>query len=150
MYQGEGKADGLMDYFCGSPSCLLVDTGNSGSGQICIYVKVPTHQEGFVVGQNGAGIKHIQDITNTLIVTPFHGQEPCFLVFGRGEDVERAKKEIESCIAAKIGVCHNSDSKSDTLSPLVESGIMSLSSSISCKKQRIWPLSYSNVMATLL
>ena len=80
-------------------------------------------------------------MTNTLIVTPFQGQEPCFSMFGRGEDVERAKKEIESCIAAKTAVCHNSDSKSDTLSSLVESGIMSLSSSISCKKQRFSPRS---------
>ena len=119
-----------------APSCLLADTGNSDLGQVCIYVKVPTHLVGFVVGQKGERIKHIQDITNTLIVTPFHDQEPCFSVFGRQEDMEGAKKKMESCIAAKTGVCHNSDSKSDTLSPLVESGIMSLSSSISCKKQR--------------
>lgn len=139
MCQGGGKADGPMDCFCGSPSCLLADTANSGSGHVCIYVKVPTHLVGFVVGQKGARIKHIQDITNTFIVTPFYGQEPYFSVFGRGEDVERAKKEIESCITAKTGVCYNSDSKSDTLSPLVESGIVSFCSSIICKKQRFSP-----------
>lgn len=48
-------------------------------------------------------MKRIQQITHTYIVTPSRDKEPCFEVRGSPENVERAKKEIESYIAMRTG-----------------------------------------------
>ena len=128
------------------PSCLPAGpesagtpNGGGSADQVVIYVKVPYRVVGLVVGPKGATIKRIQQITNTRIVTPSRDKEPCFEVSGRGEDVERVKKEIESYIAMRTGGCHDSDSETDcstsaTMSPSVDSGIVSPSSSISRRK----------------
>lgn len=94
--------------------------------KVAVYVKVPYRVVGLVVGPKGATIKRIQQITNTHIVTPSRDKEPCFEVSGKAEDVERAKKEIESYIAMRTGGCHDSDSESDyIMSPSVDSGVFS-------------------------
>lgn len=94
--------------------------------KVSVLVKVPYRVVGLVVGPKGATIKRIQQITNTHIVTPSRDKEPCFEVSGKPEDVERAKKEIESYIAMRTGGCHDSDSESDyIMSPSVDSGVFS-------------------------
>lgn len=82
--------------------------------KVTVYVKVPYRVVGLVVGPKGATIKRIQQITNTHIVTPSRDKEPCFEVSGKPDEVERAKREIESYIAMRTGGCHNdSDNDSD-------------------------------------
>ena len=92
--------------------------------KVSAFVKVPYRVVGLVVGPKGATIKRIQQITNTHIVTPSRDKEPCFEVSGKAEDVERAKKEIESYIAMRTGGCHDSDNDSDysssVMSPSLE------------------------------
>lgn len=81
--------------------------------KVTVYVKVPYRVVGLVVGPKGATIKKIQQITNTHIVTPSRDKEPCFEVSGKPDEVERAKREIESYIAMRTGGCHDSDNDSD-------------------------------------
>ena len=81
--------------------------------KITVYVKVPYRVVGLVVGPKGATIKRIQQITNTHIVTPSRDKEPCFEVSGKPDEVDRAKREIESYIAMRTGGCHDSDNDSD-------------------------------------
>ena len=81
--------------------------------KVTVYVKVPYRVVGLVVGPKGATIKRIQQITNTHIVTPSRDKEPCFEVSGKPDEVERAKREIESYIAMRTGGCHDSDNDSD-------------------------------------
>lgn len=81
--------------------------------KVTVYVKVPYRVVGLVVGPKGATIKKIQQISNTHIVTPSRDKEPCFEVSGKPEEVERAKREIESHIAMRTGGCHDSDNDSD-------------------------------------
>ena len=78
---------------------------NLGSGQdkVTIHVRVPYRVVGLVVGPKGATVKRIQQITQTYIVTPSRDKEPCFEVKGTPENVERARKEIESYIALRTG-----------------------------------------------
>lgn len=98
--------------------------------KVAAYVKVPYRVVGLVVGPKGATIKRIQQITSTHIVTPSRDKEPCFEVSGKPEDVERAKKEIESYIAMRTGGCHDSDNESEygssiISSPSIDSGVFS-------------------------
>ena len=92
--------------------------------KVTILVRVPYRVVGLVVGQKGATVKRIQQITSTYIVTPSREKEPCFKVTGSPENVERAKKEIESYIALRTGgSLTDSDCDSDysnLLSPLAE------------------------------
>ena len=81
--------------------------------KVTVYVKVPYRVVGLVVGPKGATIKRIQQITNTHIVTPSRDKEPCFEVSGKADEVDRAKREIESYIAMRTGGCHDSDNDSD-------------------------------------
>ncbi len=55
------------------------------------------------MGPKGATIKRIQQTTNTYIVTPGRDKEPVFEIAGLPENVEAAKIEIESHIAARTG-----------------------------------------------
>jgi len=71
--------------------------------QITIQVRVPYRVVGLVVGPKGATIKRIQQTTNTYIVTPGRDKEPVFEIAGLPENVEAAKIEIESHIAARTG-----------------------------------------------
>ncbi|XP_073400008.1 RNA-binding protein MEX3D [Dendrobates tinctorius] len=47
-----------------------------------------------IVGRQGCKIKALRAKTNTYIKTPLRGEEPMFIVTGRKEDVEMAKREI--------------------------------------------------------
>ncbi|KAI1882963.1 hypothetical protein AGOR_G00240290 [Albula goreensis] len=49
-----------------------------------------------IVGRQGCKIKALRAKTNTYIKTPVRGEEPVFIVTGRREDVEMAKREILS------------------------------------------------------
>uniref|UniRef100_H3DCZ5 Mex-3 RNA binding family member D n=1 Tax=Tetraodon nigroviridis TaxID=99883 RepID=H3DCZ5_TETNG len=49
-----------------------------------------------IVGRQGCKIKALRAKTNTYIKTPVRGEEPVFIVTGRKEDVEMAKREIVS------------------------------------------------------
>ncbi|MBN3273597.1 MEX3C ligase, partial [Polyodon spathula] len=49
-----------------------------------------------IVGRQGCKIKALRAKTNTYIKTPVRGEEPMFIVTGRKEDVEMAKREILS------------------------------------------------------
>jgi len=59
---------------------------------------------GLVVGPKGATIKRIQQDTHTYIITPSREREPIFEVTGLPENVEAARKEIETHIANRTGV----------------------------------------------
>nr|KAG5685341.1 hypothetical protein BaRGS_018339 [Batillaria attramentaria] len=50
----------------------------------------------FVDASAGCKIKALRAKTNTYIKTPVRGEEPVFVVTGRREDVQAAKKEIEA------------------------------------------------------
>ena len=64
---------------------------------------MPYRVVGLVVGPKGATIKRIQQTTNTYIVTPGRDKEPVFEIAGLPENVEAARIEIESHIAARTG-----------------------------------------------
>ncbi|XP_066508512.1 RNA-binding protein MEX3B-like [Hoplias malabaricus] len=49
-----------------------------------------------IVGRQGCKIKALRAKTNTYIKTPVRGEDPVFIVTGRREDVEMAKREIIS------------------------------------------------------
>lgn len=72
-------------------------------GQITIQVRVPYRVVGLVVGPKGATIKHIQQETQTYIVTPSREKEPIFEVTGLPDNVETARKQIEAHIALRTG-----------------------------------------------
>lgn len=91
--------------------------------RVTIYVRVPYRVVGLVVGPKGATIKRIQQLTSTYIVTPSRDKEPCFEVTGTPENVERAKREIESYIAMRTGnsvTDSDSDSEFSLLSPSMD------------------------------
>ncbi|XP_030379518.1 RNA-binding protein MEX3B [Scaptodrosophila lebanonensis] len=109
-------------------------TGNSGSftgsmvgrtqsgppslpGQITIQVRVPYRVVGLVVGPKGATIKHIQQETQTYIVTPSREKEPIFEVTGLPENVQTARKQIEAHIALRTGSIstHGSENGTESL-----------------------------------
>ena len=71
--------------------------------QTTIQVRVPYRVVGLVVGPKGATIKRIQQTTNTYIITPGRDKEPVFEIAGLPDNVEAAKIEIESHIAARTG-----------------------------------------------
>jgi len=72
-------------------------------GQITIQVSVPYRVVGLVVGPKGATIKRIQQQTQTYIVTPSREKDPVFEVTGLPENVQQAKREIETHIAFRTG-----------------------------------------------
>ena len=74
-----------------------------GTDKVTIFVRVPYRVVGLVVGPRGSTVKRIQQITRTFIVTPSRDKEPCFEVRGTPENVERARKEIESYIVFRTG-----------------------------------------------
>lgn len=89
----------------------LIYPSNTGNAQqITIQVRVPYRVVGLVVGPKGATIKRIQQNTNTYIVTPGRDKEPVFEIAGLPENVEAAKLEIESHIAARTGQTSDNES----------------------------------------
>jgi rRNA processing protein Krr1/Pno1 len=81
----------------------LIYPSTTNLQQITIQVRVPYRVVGLVVGPKGATIKRIQQTTNTYIITPGRDKEPVFEIAGLPENVEAAKIEIESHIAARTG-----------------------------------------------
>nr|XP_034976903.1 RNA-binding protein MEX3D [Zootoca vivipara] len=60
-------------------------------------VSVPSSEHvAEIVGRQGCKIKALRAKTNTYIKTPVRGEDPVFIVTGRKEDVEMAKREILS------------------------------------------------------
>uniref|UniRef100_A0A8C1HUQ5 Mex-3 RNA binding family member D n=1 Tax=Cyprinus carpio carpio TaxID=630221 RepID=A0A8C1HUQ5_CYPCA len=71
--------------------------GTSRSVNMTECVPVPTSEHvAEIVGRQGCKIKALRAKTNTYIKTPVRGEEPVFIVTGRREDVEMAKREIIS------------------------------------------------------
>uniref|UniRef100_A0A915JZK6 K Homology domain-containing protein n=1 Tax=Romanomermis culicivorax TaxID=13658 RepID=A0A915JZK6_ROMCU len=77
--------------------------GIPAPGHITAYVRVPYKFVGLVVGPKGATIKRIQQQTHTYIVTPSRDKEPVFEVTGLSENVESARREIETHIGSRTG-----------------------------------------------
>ncbi len=84
-------------------SLIYPSSTSTNIQQITIQVRVPYRVVGLVVGPKGATIKRIQQTTNTYIVTPGRDKEPVFEIAGLPENVEAARIEIESHIAARTG-----------------------------------------------
>ena len=84
-----------------------------------------------MVGPRGFTVKRIQMMTRTFIVTPPRDKvkEPCFEVRGTPENVERARKEIESYIMLRTG------SKYEDEDPLDFSGADGLAEQMQHKYQ---------------
>ncbi|KAH8385432.1 hypothetical protein KR009_007713 [Drosophila setifemur] len=97
---------GIVGSVCGS-SGSAVPRMQSGPpcmpGQVTIQVRVPYRVVGLVVGPKGATIKHIQQETQTYIVTPSREKEPIFEVSGLPDNVDTARKQIEAHIALRTG-----------------------------------------------
>ena len=73
------------------------------SGHVTCEVRVPVRSVGLVVGPKGSTVKRIQQLTQTYIVTPSRGTEPVFEVVGSPDNVERARREIESRVQQQRG-----------------------------------------------
>uniref|UniRef100_A0AAY4EVM9 RING-type domain-containing protein n=1 Tax=Denticeps clupeoides TaxID=299321 RepID=A0AAY4EVM9_9TELE len=72
-----------------------VDRKRSVNMTECVPVPSSEHVAE-IVGRQGCKIKALRAKTNTYIKTPVRGEEPVFIVTGRREDVEMAKREIIS------------------------------------------------------
>lgn len=79
--------------------------------QITREVRVPFKVVGLVVGPKGATIKRIQESTHTYIVTPGRDRDPVFEIIGCPENVQKAKKEIESYISLRTKSSFSSSSE---------------------------------------
>ncbi|KAK3098671.1 hypothetical protein FSP39_021819 [Pinctada imbricata] len=77
-----------------------------------------------IVGRQGCKIKALRAKTNTYIKTPVRGEEPVFVVTGRKEDVNAAKREILSAAEhfSQIRASRRNSSVSSTSS--VTNGIL--------------------------
>ncbi|KAG5668693.1 hypothetical protein PVAND_016622 [Polypedilum vanderplanki] len=111
-------------------------------GQVTILVRVPYRVVGLVVGPKGATIKHIQQSTQTYIVTPSRDKEPVFEVTGLPDNVQSARKQIEAHIAIRTGNTQSNDIAQDLLaSPLLSSlyknGLSSLLEHLDLKEQEM-------------
>jgi RNA-binding protein MEX3 len=96
----------------GSNTNLHINNLILPSQQTTIQVRVPYRVVGLVVGPKGATIKRIQQTTNTYIITPGRDKEPVFEIAGLPENVEAARIEIESHIAARTGQASSSGNQS--------------------------------------
>jgi rRNA processing protein Krr1/Pno1 len=96
----------------GSNTNLHINNLILPSQQTTIQVRVPYRVVGLVVGPKGATIKRIQQTTNTYIITPGRDKEPVFEIAGLPENVEAARIEIESHIAARTGQTSSSGNQS--------------------------------------
>ncbi|XP_070074176.1 RNA-binding protein MEX3B isoform X2 [Drosophila takahashii] len=88
-----------------APSSLLLPTAGTvsledrskKSQNMTECVPVPSSEHvAEIVGRQGCKIKALRAKTNTYIKTPVRGEEPVFVVTGRKEDVNKAKREILS------------------------------------------------------
>ncbi|XP_077470559.1 RNA-binding protein MEX3B [Stigmatopora argus] len=76
-------------------SSVLCNRKRSVNMTECVPVPSSEHVAE-IVGRQGCKIKALRAKTNTYIKTPVRGEEPVFIVTGRREDVEMAKREIVS------------------------------------------------------
>ncbi|XP_064184651.1 RNA-binding protein MEX3B isoform X1 [Anguilla rostrata] len=79
----------------GEPNSVLCSRKRSVNMTECVPVPSSEHVAE-IVGRQGCKIKALRAKTNTYIKTPVRGEEPVFIVTGRREDVEMAKREILS------------------------------------------------------
>ncbi|XP_032579982.1 RNA-binding protein MEX3D isoform X3 [Drosophila sechellia] len=86
-------------------NCLLLPNAGAVSSEdrskksqnMTECVPVPSSEHvAEIVGRQGCKIKALRAKTNTYIKTPVRGEEPVFVVTGRKEDVNKAKREILS------------------------------------------------------
>ncbi|CAB1317174.1 unnamed protein product [Coregonus sp. 'balchen'] len=77
----------------GEQSSVLCNRKRSVNMTECVPVPSSEHVAE-IVGRQGCKIKALRAKTNTYIKTPVRGEEPVFIVTGRREDVEMAKREI--------------------------------------------------------
>ncbi|KPU81746.1 uncharacterized protein Dana_GF20555 [Drosophila ananassae] len=76
---------------------VCVDDRSKKSQNMTECVPVPSSEHvAEIVGRQGCKIKALRAKTNTYIKTPVRGEEPVFVVTGRKEDVNKAKREILS------------------------------------------------------
>uniref|UniRef100_A0A9J8BH72 Mex-3 RNA binding family member D n=1 Tax=Cyprinus carpio carpio TaxID=630221 RepID=A0A9J8BH72_CYPCA len=97
-YYGSGGGGGY--HMAGPHSSILAEQSSvlrKRSVNMTECVPVPTSEHvAEIVGRQGCKIKALRAKTNTYIKTPVRGEEPVFIVTGRREDVEMAKREIIS------------------------------------------------------
>lgn len=110
--QNSSSASSNSSTSSGSNTNLHINNLILPSQQTTIQVRVPYRVVGLVVGPKGATIKRIQQTTNTYIVTPGRDKEPVFEIAGLPENVEAARLEIESHIAARTGQTSSSGNQS--------------------------------------
>ncbi|XP_007236681.3 RNA-binding protein MEX3B [Astyanax mexicanus] len=79
----------------GEQGSVLCNRKRSVNMTECVPVPSSEHVAE-IVGRQGCKIKALRAKTNTYIKTPVRGEEPVFIVTGRREDVEMAKREIIS------------------------------------------------------
>uniref|UniRef100_A0A3B4EMD2 RING-type domain-containing protein n=1 Tax=Pygocentrus nattereri TaxID=42514 RepID=A0A3B4EMD2_PYGNA len=79
----------------GEQSSVLCSRKRSVNMTECVPVPSSEHVAE-IVGRQGCKIKALRAKTNTYIKTPVRGEDPVFIVTGRREDVEMAKREIIS------------------------------------------------------
>ncbi|XP_076847474.1 RNA-binding protein MEX3B [Brachyhypopomus gauderio] len=79
----------------GEQSSVLCSRKRSVNMTECVPVPSSEHVAE-IVGRQGCKIKALRAKTNTYIKTPVRGEDPIFIVTGRREDVEMAKREIIS------------------------------------------------------
>ncbi|XP_076601536.1 RNA-binding protein MEX3B [Chaetodon auriga] len=96
-YYGSGgyHMAGSHSMLHGEQSSVLCSRKRSVNMTECVPVPSSEHVAE-IVGRQGCKIKALRAKTNTYIKTPVRGEEPVFIVTGRREDVEMAKREIVS------------------------------------------------------
>uniref|UniRef100_A0A674N4F2 Mex-3 RNA binding family member D n=1 Tax=Takifugu rubripes TaxID=31033 RepID=A0A674N4F2_TAKRU len=96
-YYGSGgyHMAGSHSMIHGEQSSVLCNRKRSVNMTECVPVPSSEHVAE-IVGRQGCKIKALRAKTNTYIKTPVRGEEPVFIVTGRKEDVEMAKREIVS------------------------------------------------------
>uniref|UniRef100_A0A665X222 Mex-3 RNA binding family member D n=1 Tax=Echeneis naucrates TaxID=173247 RepID=A0A665X222_ECHNA len=96
-YYGSGgyHMTGSHSMLHGEQSSVLCSRKRSVNMTECVPVPSSEHVAE-IVGRQGCKIKALRAKTNTYIKTPVRGEDPVFIVTGRREDVEMAKREIVS------------------------------------------------------
>ncbi|WAQ98905.1 MEX3B-like protein [Mya arenaria] len=80
-----------------SPQSFAEEQAKRRSANMTECVPVPSSEHvAEIVGRQGCKIKALRAKTNTYIKTPVRGEEPVFVVTGRKDDVQAAKREILS------------------------------------------------------
>ncbi|XP_061586010.1 RNA-binding E3 ubiquitin-protein ligase MEX3C-like [Cololabis saira] len=95
LYPGDGLEGGGAAAGLEAEPALLASRRRSVNTTECVAVPSSEHVAE-IVGRQGCKIKALRAKTNTYIKTPVRGEQPCFVVTGRKEDVAMAKREILS------------------------------------------------------